>query len=652
MSRPEPPTTRAARVAAMLLASGLAAGAAKEAQPTVKAKRDARTRQIAAMLPAKPAGFGRPVGDRDAWMKLAKRPDFRRIVRRAEGLLKTPVPPSPDELYLDFSKTGNRSRWERVAWRRRERVGTFALAECVENKGRFLPALERAVAAVCKERTWVMPAHDRSLANFKATRTDIDLGSSHLAWRLALTDHLLGEKLTAPTRKLIGENLRRRIFDPYLAMVAGKRKANWWIRTTNNWNAVCLAGVTGSALAAIDSPARRARFIVAAEEYSRNFLKGFTPDGYCSEGLGYWGYGFGYYVLLGEAIHQATGGKVDLLARPRVREAATYPERLEIIGGVYPAFADCGVGATPSWRLVHFIGRRLGLGARAADDAKLPAATSTLETALMYSFANSATRAQPVEPPAAGPGARSYFADAGVLICRPGKAAGCRIGAAMKGGHNAEHHNHNDVGSYVVVVSKRPVLLDVGAEVYTARTFSARRYESNVLNSFGHPVPRIGGQLQKTGRKAAGRVVRTDFSDRADTFVLDLRAAYGRKGLRKLQRTFVYSRRGPGSLTVTDEMEAARPEEFETALMTLGRWKRLGDGAIVVYDADEAVRVDIDAGAANFEVRAERITEDVRTKTPPTRLGIRLTEPAAAATIRLRITPTAKPGGGDAGKRQ
>ena len=44
-----------------------------------------------------------------------------------------------------------------------------------------------------------------------------------------------------------------------------------------------------------------------------NFLKGFTPDGYCGEGTGYWNYGFGHYVLLSEEIRLATGGQIDLL---------------------------------------------------------------------------------------------------------------------------------------------------------------------------------------------------------------------------------------------------------------------------------------------------------------------------------------------------
>ena len=37
-----------------------------------------------------------------------------------------------------------------------------------------------------------------------------------------------------------------------------------------------------------------------------------------------------------------------------------------------------------------------------------------------------------------------------------------RLGVALKGGHNAEHHNHNDVGSYVVALAGTTPLLDPG----------------------------------------------------------------------------------------------------------------------------------------------------------------------------------------------
>ena len=94
-----------------------------------------RIRQISPLLSEKPAGFGLPINERSAWDALAQNDSFKRIISEAEGLLTSSIPDQPDDLYLDFSRTGNRTRWQRVSGRRRSRVRTFALAECLEMKG-------------------------------------------------------------------------------------------------------------------------------------------------------------------------------------------------------------------------------------------------------------------------------------------------------------------------------------------------------------------------------------------------------------------------------------------------------------------------------------------------------------------------------------
>ena len=598
-----------------------------------------RIETIAAQLPERPAGFGLPIGNRSVWKKLSENDSFKKIISEAEKLLEQAIPEQPDDLYLDFSRTGNRTRWQRVSGRRRARVRTFALAECLENKERFIPAFEEIVRVLCSERTWVMPAHDRQLTNFHGKIVDIDLGSSALAWSMATADYLLADKLSSETHRLIRDNLDRRIFQPYRDMVSGKRKKNWWMTGTNNWNAVCLAGVTGSALAVIDSRETRALFIAAAEDYSKNFLKGFTDDGYCSEGLGYWNYGFGYYIMLSEMIHQSTDGKVDLLQNNKAKQAATFGSKIEIINGVYPAFADCSIRAEPSSHLMYFISRRLGLGLRSWEQIDPVSAGSSLYQSMMYSFPNSASLSLPAQNASEGPGIRSWFENAGVLICRPAANSTSRLAVALKGGNNAEHHNHNDVGSFVLVLGDRPLLLDPGGEVYTARTFSSRRYESNVLNSFGHPVPLVAGKLQRTGRQASGRIVREDFTKNIDTLLLDISSAYDVPELEKLQRKFVYSRQGPGSLTVTDEVVFSKPCDFGTALITFDKWQQLSTSSLVIRDQDKALRVDIKVTGTDFKVQPETIKEDLSGRRLPTRLGINLSKPVLRAVVSLTIKP-------------
>ncbi len=600
-----------------------------------------RLAELASLLPAQPVGVGRPVADREAWGVLAQAREFRDVIAAAEKLLPEPIPEPTEELYLEFSRTGNRSRYQDVLGERRSRLSTLVLAECLENRGRFLPAIEATILVTCAEKSWLLPAHDRGLRNFRGEVVEIDLASAATACNLATLAYWLGDRLSGDVRQRIGDELKRRAFQPFESYVKTDQPELWWATGTNNWNAVCLAGVTGAALAAIEPVPRRAFYAAAAERYIEYFLKGFTADGYCSEGMGYWNYGFGNYVSLAETLHQATGGRLDWLADPRIAPIAGFGRRMEILPGLFPAFADCSVGAKPDTVLMAFLSRRFGWGLRDVERQGLLAASgpsgSLFELGL-YAFPNSAS-ARPAADASTPPPPRDWFPDAGILICRPASPNG--LAAALKGGHNAEHHNHNDVGSFVVAVGSRAPLVDPGGEVYTARTFSGRRYESKLLNSFGHPVPRLAGQLQQTGRKAAANVLATDWTDEADTLVLDIRSAYPVKSLEKLQRTFRFSRAGRGALEVVDEVQFAAPEDFESALITFESWTQTAANQVAVggdRGREGRVQVDIDTGGAAFTIRAEEIRED-RHGPPPTRLAIALDQPVRTATVRLTIRP-------------
>ena len=597
----------------------------------------ARVAEIAAWLPARPAGFGRPITDRAAWERLAKAPGFAAVVREAESLAKGPAPALPDELFLDFSKTGNRDRGQKVLGARTSRLATLTLAECLENQGHFLKPLAETITALCAERTWVYPAHDGRLDNFYGRTVEMDLRATFVGWELASVDYLLGEKLPGETRRLLKENVERRVLAPFKDMAEGRRKEIHWMRATHNWNAVCLAGVTGAALALEESPAERAWFVAAAERYIAYFLKSFTPDGYCSEGVGYWNYGFGHFLMLGEAVRQATGGHLDLLAQPEALQPALFCRRAEILNGIFPTISDVHPGARPDAQFVSLINQRFRLaGARAADFVR---PVGGLAGTLMFSFLPSPLPGiSHAEIPSDSP-LRTWFKDGGVLLCRTAPGAGAAFGAALKGGHNAENHNHNDVGSFSVIVGSAMVICDPGAETYTARTFSARRYDSKVLSSYGHAVPRIAGQLQQTGAAARAAVLRTDFTDQADTLALDIRSAYNVPELQQLDRTFVFRRGTEPSLEVRDEVAFSEPKTFETALITWGEWKQVSERELLFTDGPSAVRVRIDTGGEPFGVSAETLNEDVVTPRKPVRLGIALKGAVKHVTVVLTLAP-------------
>lgn len=610
-----------------------------------------RIKTISAMLTEKPGGFGVPITDRAAWERIAAHSTSDKLITRAEELKELEIPESTDDLYLDFSRTGTRTNWQEVASQRRERIRALTLAECLENKGRFISSLEEIIRSLCTERTWVMPAHDKSLVNFKGEIVGIDLGSSMLGWNMAMAHYLLGNSLSSETRDLISDNIERRILQPYHDTVDGKHKPLtmngvrgplWWLTYPNNWNSVCLACVTGTALIMVDPREERAFYVAAAENYVKYFLQSFTEDGYCSEGLTYWNYGFGHFVLLTEALRQATRGRADLFDRGEVRQPALFGLRVQIVNDVYPAFADCIVDARPNQRLMNYINTRFGLppydSASSGTDVRIEA----LYESVMYLFPDEWSSAK-LEPQNLEESPRhSWFDKAGMLICRPPEGTSGNFGAALKGGHNKEHHNHNDVGSYVVVVGSKPVLVDPGCEVYTSRTFSGERYESKVLNSLGHPVPVVAGRLQEPGEDARAAVVRSEFTDEKDILVLDMKSAYKVPSLIELERSFTYTRGERPGLIVSDQVAFSEPQTFGTALITLGQWESAGPRSLVIRRGESAVRVDIDTEGLEFDIEAETLDEDVRTETKPTRIGITLRGTVSEATVTLKINPLGK----------
>ncbi|MGB8854435.1 MAG: heparinase II/III family protein [Pirellulales bacterium] len=621
-------------IAAVVLLPPALAAAQPSASPQA-AVSESRVEAIEPLLAERPFGIGPPASDRESWARLARVEAFATTVRRADELLKSEFPALPDDLYLDFSRTGNRTRFQTVAFARRSWLGQLAVAECVTNEGRYLAALVDVIRRICAEKTWVLPAHDLDLANFEGRGVTIDLFSSDVASELATVDHLLGDALPEDVRRLLRDRCDHFVLDPWKRALAGESRAAGWMKSAHNWNAVCLANCTAAALALVDDRRERARFVAGAEQHSLAFLGGFTPDGYCSEGLGYWNYGFGHYVMLAEMIRQATAGRLDLFDRPQVKAPAAFGWRIMIADGVAPAFADCGVYPKPSPALMAYVLRRAKASYRGWE--RLPpgyAPKSAAEMMMHHGLAVFEPMPEPPQPLEIGP--RDWFADAGVLVGRPTTG---RLGVALKGGHNAEFHNHNDLGSFVVVVGGRCVLLDPGPETYTRRTFSKERYASKLLNSFGHPVPVVGGRLQRTGRDAAARILATDFTPTSDTLTMDLASAYDAPGLRELTRIFTFDR-AADTLTVSDRVAFAEPDTFETALVTLGTWTRGDDGTLDIRDGDSGVTVKIDTGGTSHDVTAEQITEDAPVRA--TRIAIRLTSRVTAAAIRLTIEPAPK----------
>jgi hypothetical protein len=120
---------------------------------------------------------------------------------------------------------------------------------------------------------------------------------------------------------------------------------------------------------------------------------------------------------------------------------------------------------------------------------------------------------------------------------------------ATLGGHNAESHNHNDVGTFSLYLNNLPLFIDVGVGTYTRQTFSSERYSIWTMQSDYHNLPKINGQSQLFGSQYRSKNMIFDSS--ANKISLDISAAYAKGTASTWKRTFVLDPNG--GLTLNEE---------------------------------------------------------------------------------------------------
>ena len=85
--------------------------------------------ELSAFVPAPPAS------DRAFWGSLSEKLASK-VLEHGDSFLGYAWPPLPATLFLDFNRTGNRSRYEEPYFFRRIALCALVLAECVRADGR------------------------------------------------------------------------------------------------------------------------------------------------------------------------------------------------------------------------------------------------------------------------------------------------------------------------------------------------------------------------------------------------------------------------------------------------------------------------------------------------------------------------------------
>ena len=576
-----------------------------------------------------------PISDRAHWDRIGKMESAQAIVERVnEDLDKKPEVPITDEIYRRANKEGNRGIYKPRYYRTMERLEKAVIAECVENEGTYLPQITEHAEAILSMKSWLHPNHDSNNDVLEGRRVDIDLGARKFATVLMLADLLLEDKLPEELRADIREQIQWRITDTYLMKARGEdTKGIDWEKGTSNWNAVCTGGVLISTLSTSEDHAQRVAIMGSALNGMKRYLSGFGEDGYCSEGVGYWSYGFGNYLYLAQLITDYTDGRIDMFAfndPEKMERVGNFPENFQIQDGVYPCFADGGAKVGKGADNFAYLQSAKYYGAPKPTYSRPEGiAMQIMEWNDPESYVDPDRKS--LELPQ-----HSFFDKFGVLISRGEQEVPFSV--AIKGGHNGENHNHDDVGSYLLVLGDTFVLAgDLGSPPYQAGSFSKTH---PMRSSWGHPVPRIDGHLQSNGKEFAGKVLDSSFSETTDQIKLDLSAAYEVPGLTKLVRTMKNDRSETGTITIHDEFEASAPVEFDVPVMTQAGFEVIDEKTIMLTHGDKALRVDITAEGAPFRINVEEVkVKAVRYAEKAWRLGIEFTEKVEKGSITVTYTP-------------
>ncbi|WP_435126742.1 heparinase II/III domain-containing protein [Actinacidiphila sp. bgisy144] len=576
--------------------------------------------------------------DRAAWAHV---PDATRehITRTAAGDLGKPWTALPASLFARFQRDGDRAAYEQPYFARRHRLAWAVLAAAITGpapgpdpangtgtalRGRLLTDIVDGLWLLCEESTWCLPAHDprtyledHPLAD--PARPQLDLFAAETAALLVLTDGLLADDLDVydpVVRRRLRQQVRERVLRPYLE----RTDLGWYDGTTvpaNNWNPWIHSNLLLAALRCAESDEALETVVRRVLRGLDHYLAGQPADGGCDEGLRYWWRAAGSLFECLETLTAATGDDEGVFAHPLLRAMARYPLTAAIGTGWVINFADGPARSEDgAFGLLYRFGRRTGgpeisAHARAlrGEGGPIPADYSgiVLRRALDDLLDRQWVQAPPADFPLP---LQTWLPHTEVLVAREQAGTIGGLLLAAKGGHNDESHNHNDVGSFVVALDGRPLVVDAGVGTYRRETFSPTdRYSIWTMRSAYHNVPLVDDVEQAAGARYRSHAPECALGPDEAELGLDLAAAYPETaGLRSWRRTFRLNR-AAGEITVHDTWRTAVPPgSLALHLLLSGDLELNGVGRAVL--AADGVRLGLRWNGDAFTARDEAVCID------------------------------------------
>lgn len=475
------------------------------------------------------------------------------IKRESDEIVKKGIVQSIDlNGYLSYLKNGNRLTFEDQYFERRRQLITLALDVILEKKQETIDVLENAIWQICNEFTWGLPPHldIKEDVFHESNRRLIDLFAAETAQSLGEIIEILNDELSQQVKTRVKEEIDYRIFTSLF-------DKDWnWEHMENNWSAVVAGSIGMVALAIL--PAQSEKQIKIIERLNtafESYFRGFPEDGVCPEGVGYWVYGFGYYIYFADKYNKVY--KDDkYLKRELVSKIAAFPYNSLIGEKTYVPFSDASDPQMPTG-LLSFCKRTFGVPIPPYEQASSVHFENCYRWAHVYRNLIWTDECTHLSIDLSN---SHYFEKGEWLIIREQSND---FSFAARGGSNRDNHNHNDIGNFVLGDDKELILVDLGAGEYTRDYFlPEKRYEILNNRSLGHSVPYINFTEQKEGDYEAQQV--NYLKDNEEHFFdMDLSKAYpDRANVKNYFRKFLVDAK-ERTLILTDEIEFHSTEKSD-----------------------------------------------------------------------------------------
>lgn len=527
--------------------------------------------------------------------------------------------------FLKYKNEDNILAWHTPSAARQAQLTNLIIGELVSGKkGKYLEEIANGLWLLLEQSTWVSP-HHMMLQKAGEELPDpyeqiISLGSADVAslvgWtRLLFHDEL--DRISPMIIKKIDHKLDQEIFTPFLT-----RDDLHWLGfgtgKVNNWNIWINTNILITALTAVDDDEKRSKIIAKTVLSADKFLNKYPEDGGCDEGVTYWNEAGGRLIQFAGLLMEASHNKLDWSDNGLIHRMGTYIYKMHIGEDQFVSFADAFARNFPHPPTVYQFGKIYNdtqMKQFAAYLRKLHAERSNGKFAgygNMNGFIKELETREGIlaEKQLAPLLKENWLPDLQILTLRENQGSTKGLFFAAKGGHNAESHNHNDIGNFILYIDGEPGLIDAGVDTYVKATFSKDRYTLWNMQSQWHNTPSINGHMQMNGRKFEASEVNFTKSGRDQKFSLDISKAYPEEaGVSLWKREFIFSGT-KGLLTLKEDYKLNKFEKpFDLHFMTSMNIIEEKDGRVRISRDGKSILMDFDPKLFEVVIEDRHIAE-------------------------------------------